>query len=87
MIIYSATKQQFSNDVLGGNIAGIIRQGFIKQGLFHENPSEFSSWENSLEMMRKVLDDPDFSGDLQISLEYQIPMTSKRVDFMIGGAD
>ena len=49
--------------------------------------AEFHSWQNSLHFMRSVIDDPEIPGDADIAIEYQIPRTSKRVDFMIAGAD
>jgi hypothetical protein len=33
------------------------------------------------------LDDKSFAEDIDIAIEYQIPRTSKRVDFMIGGSN
>lgn len=53
----------------------------------HDNHAEFVSWENSLKQMQGVLDDASFSDDIQIAVEYQIPQTSKRVDFVIAGSD
>jgi DUF2075 family protein len=37
--------------------------------------------------MRSAIDDPEIPGDIEVAIEYQIPRTSKRVDFMIAGAD
>lgn len=45
------------------------------------------SWENSLMYMRNIVDDPDIDGDCDIAIEYQIPLTSRRVDFLIAGKD
>ncbi|MBQ3280984.1 MAG: DUF2075 domain-containing protein [Eubacterium sp.] len=49
--------------------------------------AEFRSWQNSLHFMRDVVDDSDISDDVDVAIEYQIPRTSKRVDFMIAGND
>ena len=49
--------------------------------------NEFRSWENSLEYMYKVLNDQDISNDAGVAIEYNIPQTSKRVDFLISGYD
>ena len=35
--------------------------------------------------MKDVLDDNSFSSDCEVAIEYNIPQTSKRVDFMIIG--
>ena len=45
------------------------------------------SWKNSLVYMNKILSDGCFSDELQVAAEYQIPQTSKRVDFIIAGDD
>lgn len=37
--------------------------------------------------MRNVLDDNDISDECKIAIEYQIPLTAKRVDFLIAGKD
>lgn len=87
MIIYSGNKQQFNNDVLSHNIANRIQEQFEEKGISHNNVSEFMSWENSMSYMQKVLDDTDIADDVQIAIEYQIPQTSKRVDFIVAGTD
>lgn len=87
MLIYTGTKQQFDKDVLSNMIAPKIEREFANRDLSHNNRAEFVSWENSMREMQKVLDSTDFSDDIQIAVEYQIPLTSKRVDFIIAGAD
>ena len=49
--------------------------------------NEYRAWQNSLGFMRNVLDDPTIPNESEIAIEYQIPRTSKRVDFIIIGAD
>lgn len=87
MLIYSGTKRQFDQDVLTGSIAPKIERQFVLHGIYHENDREYASWENSLKYMQVVMDDPVFAADIKVAVEYQIPMTSKRVDFLIAGAD
>lgn len=87
MLIYTGTKRQFEKDVLSDMIAPKIERAFSDRGLSHHNQSEFASWEHSLRAMQKVLNTSDFADDIQIAVEYQIPLTSKRVDFMIAGTN
>jgi hypothetical protein len=87
MLIYSGTKKQFYKDVLSNMIAPKIERAFYSRGLSHDNYSEFVSWENSLRKMQQVLNIPDFPDNLQVAVEFQIPQTSKRVDFLIAGSD
>ena len=37
--------------------------------------------------MANIIADRDIDDDVRVALEYQIPLTSKRVDFMIAGSD
>ena len=49
--------------------------------------AEYHAWQNSLNFMNNVLNDNDFDNQIEVAIEYQIPRTSKRVDFIIAGAD
>lgn len=49
--------------------------------------SEMSSWANSLQFMDRVLNDDSIPADSGISIEYHIPQSSKRIDFIITGLD
>ena len=40
-----------------------------------------------MKFMRDIVDDSEIDNDVQIAIEYNIPQTSKRVDFIIIGAD
>ena len=53
----------------------------------HTPKAEFRSWENSLNYMYKVLNDNEIPSDAGVAIEFNIPQTSKRVDFMISGYD
>ena len=85
MLIYSATKRQFDRDVLNGSIAHKIERQFYLRGLSHNNDREVTAWNNSLLEMQKVLNYPGFDDTIQIAIEYQIPQTAKRIDFLIAG--
>lgn len=87
MIVYTATKSQFNEDVNLNQISDIILRNLKAKHLSGGQPAEYHSWQNSLHFMRAVMDDPAIPGDVDVAIEYQIPRTSKRVDFMIAGAD
>ena len=87
MIVYSATKTQFNDDVILNRISDIILRNLREKHISGGQAAEFHAWQNSLQFMRSVIDDPEIPGDADIAIEYQIPRTSKRVDFMIAGAD
>ena len=87
MLIYSGTKKQFREDVAAGCIAQRIQEELWERNIFHQNISEFQSWESSLTEMDRVLGIPDIEDNVQVAIEYQIPQTAKRVDFIIAGID
>lgn len=87
MLIYQNNKAGFVEDVRNGYIANKIVDEFKKHNFSHNNDAEFRSWSNSLQFMRNVLDDKDISEECKLAIEYQIPLTSKRVDFLIAGMD
>lgn len=86
MIIYESSLGSFKNHVLMNQIGDILVE-VLKKHHFGTSPGEQKSWNNSLHFMKDVLDTPLFSDDCQVAIEYNIPQTSKRVDFMILGKD
>lgn len=87
MIVYSNTKGGFVDDVRNGIIAKKITEEFNKHNVKHHNDAEYRAWSNSLVHMRNALDDIEISDECSVAIEYQIPLTAKRVDFLIGGID
>ncbi len=87
MIVYTATKQQFVDDVRANAIADII-EGEVARKLNRNSPrNEFISWQNSLRYMFQVLVDPEIPASAGVSIEYNIPLTNRRVDFILTGKD
>ena len=87
MIIYHTSKKGFIDDVFNGRIADEIDQAFVTHLGRHTSPNEVRSWKNSMMHMSNVINTPDIPNDSGIAIEYQIPLTSKRVDFIISGLD
>ena len=88
MIVYSGTLNQFSNDVLMGVIADRIEECFAQNGFNHHNDAEYRAFNNSLMVMNNVLcNNSGIDQDIHVAIEYQIPLTSKRVDFLVTGYD
>ncbi len=87
MIVYSGLKIDFLSAVEEDSIATEIERNIYEKMHRKSVQSEFRSWENSLEYMYKVLNDSDIPSDAGIAIEYNIPQTSKRVDFIISGYD
>ena len=87
MIVYSATKAEFNNDVIMNSISDKILNKLLENNINGGKDAEYRAWQNSLNFMKNVLDDKEFDDDIRVAIEYQIPRTSKRVDFIIAGAD
>ncbi len=87
MLVYSWTKDSFCSDVWSNQIADKILSRIHELWLSWWSPAEYMSWQNSMWFMRNILEDSYFSWDIDVAIEYQIPRTSKRVDFMIWWSD
>ena len=85
MLIYEGTKDDFLTSVVQDTIAVEIERNIYERMHRHTAKNEFRAWENSMEYMYKVLNDQDIPSDAGIAIEYNIPQTSKRVDFLISG--
>ena len=87
MIVYRSTKDGFTSDVDGGNIDAIILENFKAKLKHSTSHREVQSWWNSLNYMARVLGDDHIPGDAGVAIECQIPLTSKRIDFILSGTD
>ena len=85
MIIYNKSLKDFKTDVTFNMMQSILLKTLREKGLSGGSASEINSWNNSLHFMKDVLDDSYFVNECQFAIEYNIPQTSKRVDFMIMG--
>ena len=85
MIVYSGLKKDFLNSVESDTIAAEIEQNILAKLGRHTVQHEYDSWDHSYEFVYKVMNDPEIPCDVGIAIEYNIPQTSKRVDFMISG--
>ena len=87
MIIYSGNKLDFMSEVECDTIAYRIRDNILEKMHRTTSDAEFRSWVNSLEYMYKVLNDQGIPANSGIAIEYNLPNTAKRVDFLISGYD
>lgn len=87
MIVYNEIKSTFIEDVRTGDIASKILKLIQERGLNAGHDREFDSWHNSMQFMRNILDDKSIADDVQVAIEYNIPQTSKRIDFLILGSN
>jgi uncharacterized protein len=87
MIVYLNSKAGFSSDILTNSIDKIISEHIKKKTGKDIAQSEMRAFKNSLEHIDRVLQDRDIPNDCSVSVEFHIPQTSKRVDFIIAGSD
>jgi DUF2075 family protein len=87
LIVYSSTKTRFQEDVMTNDIDGIILDAFEAATGKTTGKPEILSWKNSLEYMERVLRDDDIPHDAGVAIEYHLPQTSKRIDFILTGRD
>lgn len=87
MIVYQETKKQFLHDVRSDLIEDKI-EAKVKEKLHKKTAhNEFVSWMNSMQYMYKVMEDEHIPEESMIAIEYRIPNSNKRVDFIVCGED
>lgn len=86
MIIYEANKSEFIADVTNELLVERLYESYQKK-IGRTTKSEINSWENSLQRMSNVMLDEDIPDDTSVAIEFKIPNTSKRVDFLVAGHD
>ena len=87
MIVYQATKHQFLDDNDNRNIEDVINAAYVQKMGRYASDAEFRSWAASLREMSRVLRDPQIPEDMGVGVEFGIPQTAKRIDFILSGAD
>ena len=87
MLIYDGYKSDFMRQIEEGTLVETIESTILTKLGRHTGTSEIRSWQNSMQHMYTVLNDNSIPDNSGIAIEYNIPHTSKRVDFMISGYD
>ncbi len=86
MRLYAGTSKQFVHDTIQNQIAEKLRLGFFDYYRYYPSDGEVKSWRNSLKALSMTIQYSNLL-DHGIILEYQLPMTSKRLDCLIAGKD
>lgn len=87
MIVYSATRGQFTEDVFTNVIEAKILAAFERRVGRSTSQREIESWKNSMQYMNNVLIGHQIPEDAGVAIEYKVPLTAKRVDFILTGRD
>lgn len=87
MIVYNTTKKQFLTDVRNNVIANCIDNEVLRKLNRNSPKNEKRSWENSLQFMAQVLLDDGIPNSAGVAIEYNLPKTNRRIDFILTGKD
>ena len=85
MIVYQATKSKFLEQVHSTAIETVVKNAFFMKLGRRVGESELNSWRTSLVCMGRVLLDEGIPADAGVAIEYNIPQSGKRVDFILTG--
>lgn len=85
MIVYQKNKAGFLDDAFKRDIEAVILAEFTLRTGKKVAAAEIRSWKESLMSVAKVLNDEDIPDDSGVAIEYNIPQTGKRIDFMLSG--
>jgi len=85
LLIYEGTKKNFmidlENDVLADDIQNLLYRKMNNRA----GRSEYKSWKNSMQYMYNVLNDNEIPSNSGVAIEYNIPNSDRRIDFILSG--
>ena len=87
MLVYAENFSQFLSDASSGQIDTIVNARVNDRLNIQVGESELASWGNSLSRVALALSRSTIPDDAGVSIECQLPMTSKRIDFILSGYD
>jgi len=86
MRLYAGMSPEFVRDSTHNQIADKLKVAFRCQFRYDPPASEIRAWQGSLRALAQVFTEGELD-DHGVILEYQLPLTSKRLDCMITGHD
>jgi len=87
LIVYQRQKHEFLDDAFRRDIETVILDAMKGRTGRTVGAAEVRAWKESLLCMAKVLNDDAIPGDAGVAIEYSIPQTAKRIDFILSGRD
>ncbi len=85
MLVALATKSECRADIDPKRIEEKVHAEFIRKVGKTVGEAELKSWRNSLPFMDRVLNDDEIPGDTGVAIEFKVPNTGKRIDFILTG--
>ncbi|HEX7034894.1 MAG TPA: DUF2075 domain-containing protein [Pseudomonadales bacterium] len=87
MIVYEATRGEFTDDVLSNAIETRILSAFQRRLGHSTSRAEVEAWKHSMVYMNNALIGAGIPADAGVAIEFRIPQTAKRIDFILTGLD
>lgn len=87
MTVYKGLARDFKDDVARNVIDEKIANCFLRQFGYYPGSSERNSWTYSLRFMDTIIRIGSIPDDCGVLIEFNIPNTNKRIDFLITGKD
>jgi len=84
--LYAGTSTHFIRDTVHNQIAEKLKTAFFECYRYNPSSGEVQSWRNSLRATAQVFEEAGLK-DHGVLLEYQLPLSSRRLDCMITGRD
>lgn len=84
MLIYKNSTQDFVRDVRENVLADIMSKNFEARYGHKVGISELRSWENSLRLVRDLIEIAEINNAM-IALEYELPYHTSRIDCLLFG--
>lgn len=86
MIIYHSDVKGFKADQMSGMLAERLDRQ-VRESYRQSSQGEIQAWRNSLAYMYMIMNDNLIPEDAGVAIEYMIPSSSKRIDFLLSGYD
>lgn len=86
MQLYSGSSRDFIQDATRSTIAGKLEAAFLEKYRYRPARQEVASWQNSLLHMAVCLKEAELL-EHGVTLEYQLPLSGRRIDCMLTGRD
>lgn len=87
MIIYKSSVKKFVDDIFANKIDEEIENACLRNLGRSILKTEGASWRQSLGYMERVVRAAELPDDCGVLIEYVIPSTFKRIDFIVSGKD
>ncbi len=87
MLIYKSTVSGFLSDFQGSDIGDVVRNAYESKTQRHAPEAEIRAWSASLYHMAITVNNGSIPDDAGVAVEYSIPQSAKRIDFIFSGYD